>query len=63
MSGLLIKQLLTFIIIIYNTSNLLYFIARIHDVEEKYYADGENAYNMRKYFVDKNLVADNNNNL
>ena len=22
----------------------------IHDIEEKYYADGENAYDMRKYF-------------
>lgn len=29
---------------------------RIHDVEEKYYADGEDAYNMRKYFVDKSTV-------
>ena len=39
---------------------ILFYLFRIHDIEEKYYADGENAYSMRKYFVDKNLVINQN---
>lgn len=29
---------------------------QIHDKEEKYYADGEDAYNMRRYFVSESDV-------
>ena len=29
----------------------------IHDIEAKYYADGEDAYDMRNYFTDKEKAA------
>jgi len=53
MSGSPILPLLTFTIETFSTSIFYFFYSRIHDIEAKYYADGEDAYNMRKYFVDE----------